>query len=110
MRFGSTLRYGSWLIAASSVLLPGALLAFQLTQFKQSAEVHGGFVCDMPVLAMWLQALVSCAILSCLACILNGIHLFRDRRASATRYVELGLVANPAAAGVALILFAVGGP
>jgi hypothetical protein len=110
MRTGSKLRLFSWTVGALSVLLPGALLTYQLAQFNKWAEAQHGFVCGMPVLAMWLLALVSCAILSCLASVLNGVHLFRSRPVSARRYIELGVIAAPSIAGLALVLVATVGP
>ena len=109
MHLSSKLRSSSWVVAIASILVPGLLLVYQLTQFERWAETQGGHLCGMPVLAAWILAITLSAILSSVASGLNGVHLWRSRPVAPKRYAELAVVALPAVAGATLVLIVVVG-
>lgn len=104
MKVHAKLRFSSWVLGVSSLVLPGAFLAYQLSRLNEYAAAQPGYVCGLPILGAWLLAVGASAVLSLAASALNAFHLFRGWPASIGRCAELSLIALPLFVCVVAIL------
>lgn len=72
------LRTTSWLIGASSLLLPAAYYFWRLNAFQRWVAQQDGAACGMPMLAAVVLSLAAGALLSIIAAALNGLALRRQ--------------------------------
>lgn len=100
------LRAASWLIGASSLLLPAAYYFWRLHVFQRWVAQQDGAACGMPMLAAVFLSLLASALLSLVATALNGLAWRRQPPPRSTwRGLELCLLGLPcvSAAGLTLI-------
>ncbi len=92
-----TARGWSWMLALTSVVLPGAYYLWQSHRFSQWAASQDGPVCGMTLLGAFFFALLLAAALSvsALLCAIAGLRELPAPR-PLKRWLELLLVALPA--------------
>lgn len=100
----------SWLLTLTGLVLVPALAWWRGQQFLDEQRMQDGFACGMPILGLYLLAVVVAGLLSLVATVLNGLA-FRALPAPRhpLRILELVVIAAPLMlAAVFVAVFIVG--